>query len=808
MGFKKPRLGLQLLQAAEDPTFFDQVHVIFGGTGAVGGATALHLVSFFEEAARRRPEAAAGRSPRIVVTGRTKQEVRQFTSLLFGIQQRDHGERPRHLAGRGYRTAGGVTVELQIFGVDPAIPELKNFGRRDAEGRQEAVRALLDHGGLGPDAPAAARAQLLDDAIAERVGTPFSDFLAAYRAGKTAEGELDGGLPGGGRRFRSVIVGIPLASVATYKLGDLEAAAPAFGIEPGSERMEELKAHYLAAIRDDLAHVADELAQEVLAAHTTAVGGMYDEQGDGERVIRLGFAHSALGDKLRQKQLFAETLSELYAERGIKMLVTAAAIGVDAVLMGKAPPINGAVRGALAGAAADGNPVVPEPDLSNGVVRSYPPLHLALLRESPERVSFSHGMPIIMDYVLKSGENGFFTVSNTDALYRVMRVTSSSELGLTLARTAVFGDDPRCPSFVDNVCYYTETDNSRQVFDLLSQPPLARAQLAGLGVKALQDLGSAKHQAEMHLLGLLILLHRLKTLDLDAIPAGVDLQSFDPRAFFEEHSRELTLDRAASFRPDLLAAELTALAAAREVSDLEALQSFYQPDPRRQEAAHRIFQAVLRTVWSIPSLGSPILYDKDGERRVVCGPYAAPLDRVVTHRDRLGAFLRERYATLGGQLDQGDDPSHAHDSAFQRFVEMHIANNGFIDLRPVAVLVTARSAAENLDGKVQLFREEEPFLEALAALPPYSYFATSGLLALSVRLRGLARQAHQLDLRFGTANEYRTHFRFDDRGRPLLVPGIVEAFRMVSEGLSKNTGHDRLDGRWGYGVRPASAARD
>ena len=91
MGFKKPRLGLQLLRAAEDPAFFDQVHVIFGGTGAVGGATVLHLISLFEEAARRRPEAAAGHEPRIVVTGRTKQELRQFTSLLFGLQKRDHG---------------------------------------------------------------------------------------------------------------------------------------------------------------------------------------------------------------------------------------------------------------------------------------------------------------------------------------------------------------------------------------------------------------------------------------------------------------------------------------------------------------------------------------------------------------------------------------------------------------------------------------------------------------------------------------------------------------------------------------------
>ncbi len=790
MGFKKPRLGLQLMRAAEDPTFFDQVHVIFGGTGAVGGATAFHLISLFEEAARRRPQAAAGRAPRIVVTGRTKQEVRQFTSLLFGLQKRDHGKKPEHLEGRGYRTVGGVVVELEIFGVDPTVPELADFGRLDARGRRAALDALLAHGGLDAESPAEERAQLLERAVAERVGTPFADFLRAY---------LERGLPGDGTRLRSVIVGIPLASVATYKLGDIEAAAPGFGIAAGSQRMDHLKAKYLEAIRDDLAHVADDLADEVLAAHTTAVGGMYDEEGEGERVIRVGFAHSALGDKLREKQLFAETLAQLYSERGIKMLVTAAAIGVDAVLMHKAPPINGAIRRALNGAEADGTPVIPTADLRAGVVRSYPPERLKLLGEESRRLTFSHGMPILMDYVLKSGENGFFTVSNTDALYRVMRVTSSSELGLVLARTAIFGDDPRCPSFINNVCYYTETDNSRQVFDLLAQPPLKRAQVDGLGVKALQDLGSAKHQAELHLIGLLILLYRMRTLDLDAIPAGGELSGFDPRAYFEQHSRVLTLERCVGLRPEGLARDLVTLATARVEADLEALQSFFQPDPRRQEAAHRIFHAVLRTVWSIPSLGSPILFEEAGERWVMSGPYAAPLDSVVTHRDSLGGYLERRFVDLHGtEFDEASGDR----VAFDRFVEFHIANFGFVDLRPLAVLVTARSAEEDLAGKVQVFRQEEPFLEALEQLEPYSYFATSGLLAFLVRLRGLNRRAQELDLRFGTANEFRTHFQFDDSGRTILVPGIVEAFRMVSEGLSKNTGADRLDGRWGYGVSP------
>jgi hypothetical protein len=42
----------------------------------------------------------------------------------------------------------------------------------------------------------------------------------------------------------------------------------------------------------------------------------------------------------------------------------------------------------------------------------------------------------------------------------------------------------------------------------------------------------------------------------------------------------------------------------------------------------------------------------------------------------------------------------------------------------------------------------------------------------------------------------------DSHGHTLLVPGIVEAFRMVSEGLEKSTGTEILDGYWGYWPTP------
>jgi len=777
MRFKKPRLGPQLLRQASQPGFFNQTHVIFGGTGAVGGATALQMIDLFQEAGRRF-SLKDQVEPRIVITGRTKQELRQFTALLFEVQRRDRGRPPERIDGIGYRLCDGVILELTTFELDASLPGLAGFSERDDQGQRDAMRRFLRGGGLELEEVGEEQIAYLQRVLEEGVGKPFTDFLAHHSTQR--------GLGPDGRSFKSVVVSIPLASFASYGLTGLEDAGSMLGLQRGSDRMRQLKDAYLRALRDDLANVAEHLADEVLAAHTTAVGGMYDEEENDRRVIRLGFAHSALDVRLADKQLFAERLARLYAEKGIKMLITAAAIGVDQVLVRESPPINGAIRRQLLHAVANGHPLFAEGQVSTRM-RVYAPMDLDLLEEAHEPLTFKRGRSLVVDYVVKSGENGFFTVSNTDALYRVMRVTSGSELGLLLARTALFGDDPHCPSFPGNTCYYTETDNSRQVFELLGQPKLRQSQLSGLQPKALQDLGSAKHQGELHLLGLLILLHRLKTLDLDAIPAHVHLATFNPQEYFEAHSRVLTLEHVASWRADVLATELTRLATARDEEDLRPLKSFFQADPDRQEAAHRVLQEVLHAAWAVPSIGTPILYEQGGRRRVVAGYYAAAIDRILTHRDSFGAFFHSQIEKLGGS-----------GGASERLIEFHIANNGFVDLRPLAVLVAARSDRDDLTGKVRVFRDEAAFLKALAELEPYSYFTTSGLIALLVRLKGLCQIAHELDLKIGTANEFRAHLPHDNRGRPLLIPGVVEAFRMVSEGLEKNTGSERLDGRWGY----------
>jgi hypothetical protein len=697
MQFKKTRLSSQLLEEAVKPNFFNQVHIVFGGSGAVGGATVIHLISFFEEAIGLYPELVEY-PPYIIVTASTKQEIRQFTSLLFRLQQRDHGANPMPVENIGYRTVKGVIVELQVFTVNPNLPELSDFSIASQLDRQTSICEFLKQGGLDLNSTIEQKISLLRRAIQERLGQPFTEFLIACQARFVDSRTL--------KRFRSVIVSIPLASVASYKLNDLEEVCSYLGLEPESQLINDLKLDYLQALSNDLARVARDLADNVLVAHTTAVGGMYDEVSDGTRTIRLGFAHSAIDERLVYKQLFAEKLAKLYADLGIKMLITAAAIGVDSILEHKTPPLSAAIRKELKVAEANGFQVLPEADIRAGVLRVYTPVSLDFLTEEHEPLAFNHAHPLTLDYVLKSGENGFFTVSNAEALYRVMRVTSSPELGLLLARTAAFGDDKQYPFFVDNICYYTESDYSRQVFDLLGQPQLRKNQLSGLQPKALQDLGSAKHQSELHILGLLILLHRLRTLNLGAISRHLDLKTFNPCEFFENNSNLLTLNQVLSWDVRSLSSDLTKLLTATTVSDLDPLKHLYQTDPKVQEAIHRVLHAVLLATHMVTSLGTPILHEVKGRMRVMAGYYAAPIGKVLTHRDTLHGHLKQEFLETGG----GDE------DAFERFIEFYSANFGFLDIRPIAVLVTSPAAQEASSNTVQIFREEAPFTPRAASL--------------------------------------------------------------------------------------------
>ena len=280
----------------------------------------------------------------------------------------------------------------------------------------------------------------------------------------------------------------------------------------------------------------------------------------------------------------------------------------------------------------------------------------------------------------------------------------------------------------------------------------------------------------------------MQSLNLENISRNVDLSRFDPKEYFESNSKELTLENTLGWETENLSNLLTTLVTAKTEADLVPLKHLYQDDPHRQEAIHRVLREVLWATRAVSSVGSPILYDRAGRKRVLTGYYLAPIDRIMTHRNTLGGVLRQEFERVGA----GDEEQ------FEKFFEFYAASFGFVDLRPIAVLVTARAADENFANYVQVFRDEASFRAALLRLEPYSYFTTNGLLALLVRLKGLCRVAQSLDFGLGSVNEFRSHFYHDLRGQALLIPGVVEAFRMVSEGLEKNTGTERLDGRWGY----------
>ncbi len=831
MGYKKVRLGNRIADAAREGGRYRDVHVFFGGTGAVGGTAVLQMLSLYEEMMAIRP-AGDDEVPVLVATARYREEIEVFTQRLFRYVQAVHGEeagsghpRKSKLPERvrdGFLTHSGVFIALQRFHVT-ALPGLDRIQVTPPAERGKLVSTYLESIGTSPDAPVERIADALAGAI--EATRPFTSFLTAYRQRHFADRP--------GFRFRSVHLDIPLPSLMAYHLQDLETAAREIpGFHP--DLIERLKDKFVVAIRDDVARIQEDLADHVLVAHTTSVGGMYDEYPEPltgspgrptglppaagmRRTIRLGFAHSALDSRLVEKQKFAERLTELYAKAGIRMLITAAAIGVDEVKVASEVPVHRYVGQMLFDAPVEVFPGAkatqpPESRASREagrpvpvrqVVRSFRPLtvpfepppagshHSRAQPPAPSRHLFERGEEIRPSFVLRSGENGFFSVANAEALYRVMRVASASELGLVMAVCGLFGDDPISPWFVDNICYYTETDNSRQVLDFLAQPPLRQAQLNGLDPMALQDLGSAKHQCELHTLGLLILLHRLRTLDIDAIPPYVEPDRFDARAFFVSHSRALTFEDVAGWDLESVGRDLTLLAAAESPEDLEWLTPFrarMHEDlyPRRQEARRRVLETVLRAVWQIPSLGTPILYERDGRTMLRTGYYVAPLDLLVTEPYAVARRLREAHRASGNPC------------SYETFRDFHLCVGGFLDLRPHAILSTASNDREDLTGKVRRFDSVLALRQAVLEVEPYHFFTMCGFLAIVYRMQAIYALLREASLELGTLQDFRWHMPRDEGGHILVVPGIVEALRMVAEGLEKNTGTERLDGLWGY----------
>jgi hypothetical protein len=110
---------------------------------------------------------------------------------------------------------------------------------------------------------------------------------------------------------------------------------------------------------------------------------------------------------------------------------------------------------------------------------------------------------------------------------------------------------------------------------------------------------------------------------------------------------------------------------------------------------------------------------------------------------------------------------------------------------------------------VTIHRDEASFAARIASLEPYSFFATCGLVAIVHRLRALGRMLTQARTDLGTMQDWLWTMLRDSRGHTYVVPGVVEALRMISEAQEKTTGTEWLDGIWGYERRlPAQRASE
>ncbi|MDX6695531.1 MAG: hypothetical protein QOF02_3134 [Blastocatellia bacterium] len=800
--YKRRRLGPVILDAARRHAHYKAAHAFIGGTGAVGGAALLQMLSVYGEMfAIEAPE--PDDVPVLLATGHREDDIRAFTRRLFRAFESIHGPENKPTPIRsGYITHYGAFVALERFNV-AFLAELQRALNLADEERPEAVRGALEALRLKLNLPNESSVQVL--AAALNSARPLSQFLKNY---------ADKFLPASsGKPYRSVVIGIPIPTLIAYHHGALDLVSKYVNDAPAAE-LESLKHCFGQALRDDLVHVQNSLADNLIVAHTTGVGGMYDEVHSDEgpkKTIRLGFAHAAQDEALLHKHRFAEELTQMYAEAGIKTLVTAAAIGIDEVRIRERIPLHfqvakmlfdfprelfpGSKKTLPADAKASRKAGHAAP--ARQFVNIHQPVTVHLTHPNHRPAQFDRGAELRPGYALRSGENGFFSVANAEALYRTMRVASASELGHVLASVGLFGDDPDVPWFPGGVCYYAETDNSRQIFDFLRQPALMQMQLSGLEPMALQDLGSSKHQGELHTLALLILLHRLRTLDLDSLDPYVDPAHFDAARFFVERSRPLTFEDIESWNFTTIAEDLATLVAADNSDDLMALRSPIHRGlfPNRDKAIQMVFKAALSAVWMIPSLGSPLIFNRGRESFMKSGYFVAPLNLLLSDTDTVDRWFHETH-------NKSENPcSH------EEFRDFHICDRGFIDLRPHAMISTARNSDEDLTGKIMRAESEEELRLALSRIPPYSYFTTCGLLAVIYRLRGLYRLLREGMIELGTFHEFRWQMTRDDNGHILVVPGAVEAFRMVSEGLDKTTGTERLDGIWGYERRPTTDRR-
>ena len=784
-------LKLKELAVSSSTNPFNFKMIFFGGTGAVGGQAVIEIISSFIYM-KDTQISRTNTNPKLVITGINRSQIDQFCGKLFQIfgkqkfeEIENNGDESTLLFDQFIELHFKTLMAVPKFHVDldEALKKIDN--------NEDKVQYLIKE--------------------ASKTTSPFEAFV------KKTKQEL--GL-GPHDRFRAVFSGIPVPSVATYHFESIDRLLIKHGIaqQDADKNIERsIKKEILKGLAEDFGDIKENHSEEVLMAHTTSVGGMYQII-NGEPIIKLGYAHSSLGDLLKEKQFYANELTIQYSNFNLKSLVTASAIGIDYIYTSSTLPLSSGVSRKYRLAAEKNklpfdlkvtfdkkgelllNKIFPFQSLPV----SHPVTDTKGNPMTKTELDFGNNKDNIpslnVNYALRSGENGLFSLDNAYALYLNMKIASQEELAHVLVSNALLGDDDQKPWFDKHgICYYTQTDNSSLIFALLNnRKEFRKYQTSAFTVKAFQELGSSKHQAELHTHGLFILMHKLKNLSSQNISSMITskYKEQEVKDFVDTNTPNLLLEDIVSYGKDTetLSTAFSSLLSIKSVGEMAKYTGYTGEITGFVKVFFNgLYAAVSQTVRAITSLGNPIIFrNKNGNDEILAGPYFAPLDLVLdtnfTLIETIDKLCKEN------KLDR------------EALINWLVCNNGFVDLRPQAILNTAKTFEQGLDDHISVIEDADHFRKQVQQLKLKNrrntqeniHFNSSGLLAYCGRITGLYEQLEQFDLSLGTYNGWKALFPIDDKFNHILIPGLVEAMRHYSEGLGKITGTEFLYPKYGY----------
>ncbi|MFY0644598.1 MAG: hypothetical protein JXR19_09060 [Bacteroidia bacterium] len=762
--------------------------IFFGGTGAVGGQAVIEVLHGFQYIERNR-YAHSNQRPELVITGIDLKQIDQFCSKLYQVFGKENfkliseeGETPTYIF------ENLVVLNFKILLASPKFKSDLDAALPSYNTAEEKIDYLKGE--------------------ASKITAPFEEFVEEYIKVTGIKG------------IRAVFSGIPIPSVATYHFEAIDRLLEKHGLakdDPDKLIERSIKREILKGLAQDFGNIKEKYADEVLIAHTTSVGGMYQIIND-EAVIKTGYAHSSLGDLLKEKQFYANELTIHYSNFGLKSLVTAAAIGIDYIYQKSTLPLSSGVSRKYRMASEGSNlpfdlKLVKDANSDKLINKVFP----------SQRLSASHpivddaGIPVPktdydfgndeeevktlnVSYALRSGENGLFSLDNAYALYLNMKIASQEELAHVLVYNAFFGDDEQKPWFDEHgICYYTQTDNSSLIFALLNnRREFRNYQTSAFTPKAFQELGSSKHQAELHTSALFILLHKLKNINPAQVSKTITSKYniTEVMEFVDKNTPTLLIEDIVNYGKDnaKLGADFAELFELKTADDIAGFVGFKgELHGFIRTFFDHLLTIVNDTINAITSLGTPIIYtNSKGKDVILSGPYFAPLDLIIKDNFTLLEYILEE--SVNYKMNQND------------FLEWVICNNGLADMRPKAVFNTAKIYQQGLVDAIRVCDNIEDFRKLVNTLKQKNghnlrenyHYSTSGLVAYTGRILGLYEQISNFDLSLGTLNGWKALFPVDSNNNHPLIPGLVEAMRMYSEGLGKITGSEFLYPKYGY----------